>query len=278
MLTAALRALVDRISLKNEKIGEVAAGAVIKHSKDWNLARESVLGAGLHPTTPAYDLQRACGTSLSALAQLGNRIALRRDRLGHRRRRRQHQRHSAFLRQATPADPADERAGPIFRRTFLPWQNLRFRDLKPLAPGIAEPRTGLSMGEHCEEMAKEWKIGRARAGRARAGEPSQCGGGVAGRLFRRPGLSFPRKCKRDNNVRADTTLEKLASLKPAFDRSRGNAHRGQQLAAHRRRGQRAARRRRNGRGRAASAAMLSHFQPKRRRWISSAWRGPRKAC
>src|SRR6185503_12197077 len=75
MLTAALRALVDRFSLKNEKIGEVAAGAVIKHSKDWNLARESMLGAGLDPTTPAYDLQRACGTSLSATAQLAHRIA-----------------------------------------------------------------------------------------------------------------------------------------------------------------------------------------------------------
>src|SRR5204862_884349 len=76
LLTAALKALVDRFALKNEKLGEVAAGAVIKHSRDWNLARESTLGAGLHPTTPAYDLQRACGTSLSAIVQLGYRIAL----------------------------------------------------------------------------------------------------------------------------------------------------------------------------------------------------------
>src|SRR5678809_1648160 len=70
MLTAALRGLVDKFGLKNEKIGEVAAGAVIKHSRDWNLARESTLGSGLHPTTPAYDLQRACGTSLSAACLL----------------------------------------------------------------------------------------------------------------------------------------------------------------------------------------------------------------
>jgi acetyl-CoA C-acetyltransferase len=75
MLTAALRGLVDRFSLKDEKLGEVAAGAVIKHSRDWNLARESTLGCGLHPETPAYDLQRACGTSLSAVAQLACRIA-----------------------------------------------------------------------------------------------------------------------------------------------------------------------------------------------------------
>src|SRR5213596_2589414 len=75
MLTAALKALVDRFALKGEKLGEVAAGAVIKHSRDWNLARESTLGSGLHPTTPAYDLQRACGTSLTTAVQIAHRIA-----------------------------------------------------------------------------------------------------------------------------------------------------------------------------------------------------------
>src|SRR5881394_2106582 len=74
MLTAVFRSLVERHSLINERIGEVAAGAVIKHSRDWNLARESTLGSGLHPETPAYDVQRACGTSLSAVAQLANCI------------------------------------------------------------------------------------------------------------------------------------------------------------------------------------------------------------
>src|SRR4030095_1264071 len=76
MLTAAMSALVQKFNLKDKKRGEVAAGAVIKHSRDWNLARESTLGSGLHPETPAYDLQRACGTSLSAVAQLGKRISL----------------------------------------------------------------------------------------------------------------------------------------------------------------------------------------------------------
>src|SRR5258708_14954738 len=77
LLTAAFKALVDRFDLKNQTLGEVAAGAVIKHSRDWNLARESTLGSGLHPATPAYDLQRACGTSLSAIIQLGYRVAPR---------------------------------------------------------------------------------------------------------------------------------------------------------------------------------------------------------
>ena len=75
MLTAAFRALVKKYSLENEKLGEVAAGAVIKHSRDWNLARESTLGSGLHPETPAYDVQRACGTSLTAAVQVAHRIA-----------------------------------------------------------------------------------------------------------------------------------------------------------------------------------------------------------
>ena len=76
MLTAAFRSLVSKYSLENERLGEVAAGAVIKHSRDWNLARESMLGSGLHPETPAYDLQRACGTSLSTAVQIAHRIAL----------------------------------------------------------------------------------------------------------------------------------------------------------------------------------------------------------
>src|ERR1044071_8554957 len=75
MLTAALKSLVSRFNLEGQKIGEVAAGAVIKHSRDWNLARESALGSGLHPETPAYDVQRACGTSLTAAVQVAHRIA-----------------------------------------------------------------------------------------------------------------------------------------------------------------------------------------------------------
>ena len=75
MLTAVLRSLVDKFALKGETLGEVAAGAVIKHSRDWNLTREAALGSGLHPHTPAYDVQRACGTGLTATAQLAHRIA-----------------------------------------------------------------------------------------------------------------------------------------------------------------------------------------------------------
>src|SRR5262245_18769717 len=158
MLTAAFRGLVDKFSLKNERLGEVAAGAVIKHSRDWNLARESALGAGIHPETPAYDLQRACGTSLSAAAQLANRIALG-------------EIDSAIAGGADSTSDIPLSYGRKMQQLFLksyrgrsfaerakPWLGLRPGHFAPASPRTGEPRTGLSMGEHCEEMAKEWKV------------------------------------------------------------------------------------------------------------------------
>src|SRR5687767_1785713 len=141
MLTAAMTALVDQYGLKNQKLGEVAAGAVIKHSRDWNLARESTLGSGLHPETPAYDLQRACGTSLSAVAQLANRIALG-------------EIDCAIAGGADSASDIPLSYSPKLQRAVLKiargktWGDklssigsLRPWDLAPASPGIAEPRT-----------------------------------------------------------------------------------------------------------------------------------------
>jgi acetyl-CoA C-acetyltransferase len=220
MLTAALRALVQKFGLKGEKIGEVAAGAVIKHSKDWNLARESALGAGIHPATPAYDLQRACGTSLSAVAQLANRIALG-------------EIDSAIAGGADSTSDIPLSYGRQLQqimlksargRSFLertkPWLGLKPAHLKPLAPGIAEPRTGMSMGEHCEEMAKEWKIGRREQDELALASHRNAAAAWQEGFFDDLVFPFMGTCK-DNNVRADTTLEKLGSLKPAFDRNAG---------------------------------------------------------
>jgi acetyl-CoA C-acetyltransferase len=218
MLTAAMRALVEKQNLKNQKLGEVAAGAVIKHSRDWNLARECTLGAGLHPETPAYDLQRACGTSLSAVAQLACRIAAG-------------EIDAAIAGGADSASDIPLAYSPNLQRTVLAmargksWTDklrtlgdLRPWDLAPASPGIAEPRTGLSMGQHCEEMAKEWRIDRrsqdelALASHRNAAAAWQAG------FFNDLVVEF-HGLKRDNNVRADTSLEKLASLKTAFDPS-----------------------------------------------------------
>jgi acetyl-CoA C-acetyltransferase len=218
MLTAAFTALADRYDLKNQALGEVAAGAVIKHSRDWNLARESMLGAGLHPTTPAYDLQRACGTSLSSVAQLARRIALG-------------EIDSALGGGADSASDIPLSYGRKLQQTILksnfarsfgervkPWLGLRPGDFKPAAPGIAEPRTGLSMGEHCEEMAKEWGIGRAAQDDLALASHRNAAAAWKQGFF--DGLVTPfAGLKQDNNVRADTSIEKLSALKPAFDRS-----------------------------------------------------------
>ncbi|HUG79768.1 MAG TPA: acetyl-CoA C-acetyltransferase, partial [Burkholderiales bacterium] len=218
MLTAALKGLVEKYGLRNAQLGEVAAGAVIKHSRDWNLARESMLGAGLHPTTPAYDVQRACGTSLSAAGQLAARIALGEIDSG----------------VAGGVDSASDipltygpqlqkivltsAQGRTIGRKLAPWLGLRPSHLRPSAPGIAEPRTGLSMGEHCEEMAKEWQIPRhAQDELALASHRNAAAAWQSG-FFRDLVLPFNGLAK-DNNVRADTSMEKLASLRTAFDRS-----------------------------------------------------------
>ena len=218
MLTAVLKNIVDRFSMHGQKLGEVAAGAVIKHSRDWNLARESTLGSGLHPDTPAYDVQRACGTSLTAAVQVAHRIAAGEIECGI----------------AGGVDSASDiplTYGPQLQKIVLtsaqgrtlgqrvsPWLGIRPGHLKPSAPGIAEPRTGLSMGEHCEEMAKAWQIGRpeqdalALASHRNAAAAWQAG------FF--DDLVFPYQgLSNDNNVRADTSLAKLGALKTVFDRS-----------------------------------------------------------
>jgi len=218
MLTAAMTALVEKFGLKGQRIGEVAAGAVIKHSRDWNLARECTLGSGLDPETPAYDLQRACGTSLSAAAQLANRIA-------------QGEIDSAIAGGADSASDIPLSYGPKLQRAVLSlarsksWGDklssigsVRPWDLAPAAPGIAEPRTGLSMGQHCEEMAKEWQIGRKEQDELALASHKNAAAAWLSGFFQDLVVPFG-DLQRDNNVRGDTSLEKLASLRTAFDSS-----------------------------------------------------------
>jgi len=218
MLTAALHGLAERFGLKNQKIGEVAGGAVIKHSRDWNLARESTLGSGLHPETPAYDLQRACGTSLSALAQLANRI----------------DRGEIDCAIACGSDSASDVPLSYSRnlqRTVLSlsrgrtWVDklgtigdLRPWDLAPTPPSSGEPRTGMSMGQHCEEMAKEWQISRKEQDELALASHKNAHAAWLSGFFQDLVVPFG-DLERDNNVRGDTSLDKLASLRTAFDHS-----------------------------------------------------------
>ena len=218
MLTAVFSALVGKYRLENQKLGEVAAGAVIKHSRDWNLARESTLGSGLHPETPAYDVQRACGTSLTAAVQVAHRIAAGEIDCGI----------------AGGVDSASDipltygrelqkivltsARGRSFLEKTQPWLEVRPGHLKPSAPGIAEPRTGLSMGQHAEETAKEWGVGRAEQDELALASHRNAAAAWKAGFFENLVVPF-NDLRHDNNVRPDTSLEKLASLRSAFDPS-----------------------------------------------------------
>jgi len=218
MLTAALAGLVERFGLKGEALGEVAAGAVIKHSRDWNLTRESAQGAGLHPHTPAYDVQRACGTSLTTTVQLAQRIA-------------RSEIECAIAGGVDTVSDVPIVASRGFQRIALasargrtlgqrlsPWLALRPRDLKPSTPTVAEPRTGLSMGEHCELMAKEWGIGRVEQDELALASHTKAAAAWGDGFYADEVVAFAGLAT-DNNVRNDTSLAKLAALKPAYDRS-----------------------------------------------------------
>jgi acetyl-CoA C-acetyltransferase len=216
LLTAALNGLVGRFNLAGQRLGDVVGGAVIKHSKDFNLTRESLLSTSLDPQTPGLELQRACGTSLEAAILVGNKIALGQIDVG------------IACGVENVSDP------PVvfpasFQRKLLasykgrsawsrlkPLLGVRPRDFKPVLPAVIEPRTGLSMGQSCEQMAREWQISRDEQDLvAFASHKSAAAAWQAGFY---DDLVMPHAgLKRDNNVRADTSLEKLGTLRPAFD-------------------------------------------------------------
>ena len=221
MLTFTLQGLVDRFNLHGERLGEVAAGAVIKHSRDFNLTRESVLSTTLAKETPAYDVQQACGTGLEAAILVANKIALGQIEVGvaggvdttsdapigvNERMRK-------ILLEANRGKTPGQRVGALTKLR----PGMFF---KPLLPRNGEPRTGLSMGEHCELMAKRWSIAR-EAQDELAYESHRKLADAYTRGFLNDLMTPYKGLARDNNLRADLTLEKLAGLKPVFDRDAG---------------------------------------------------------
>jgi acetyl-CoA C-acetyltransferase len=218
LLTASLRALVERFDLQGKRLGDVIAGAVIKHSKDYNLTRESVLATNLDPETPGLDVQRACGTSLEAAILIANKIALGQIDAG-------------------IAAGVDNLSDPpvVYPRSFQqrllrsargrsfgarvgPWLGLRRRDLKPVLPAVVEPRTGLSMGQSCELMVKTWNISREEQDQLAYDSHVKAAAAWHDGFY--DDLVVPyRDLKTDNNVRADTSPDKLAKLQPVFDLS-----------------------------------------------------------
>jgi acetyl-CoA C-acetyltransferase len=218
MLTAALRAVVERFGLQGQALGEVAAGAVIKHSAQWNLARESVLGSGLDATTPAYDLQRACGTSLEAAIQVANKIALGQIDVGIAAGTDSVSDAPIVVSRPYQQLLLESARGRSLGARLKPWLGLRPSFFKPVAPAVVEPRTGLSMGQSCERMAGDWRIEREAQDRLALESHVRAAAAYAAGFYQDLVVPFG-GLSADNLLRADTTLEKLAALKPVFDRS-----------------------------------------------------------
>jgi acetyl-CoA C-acetyltransferase len=222
MSVKVLGALVERFGLHGVELGEVAMGAVIKHASDWNLAREAVLSSGLAPTTPGITTARACGTSLDNTINVANKIAAGQIEAGvaggsdttsdvpivygTRLRKRL----LAMNRAKTPLD-----------KLKVALHGFSFSELKPSFPGVAEPRTGKSMGDHCEQMAKEWRITREAQDQLAVDSHHKLAAAYADGFFDDLIVPF-RGLKRDGFLRPDSTMEKLASLKPAFDKTSGH--------------------------------------------------------
>jgi acetyl-CoA C-acetyltransferase len=218
MLTAVLNGLVDKYKLGGVHIGEAVGGAVVTHSRDWNLAREAVLGTKLAPTTPGITMQQACGTSLQAAMGIAAKIAtgqsesgiamgsdttsdapiVFKEKFAHR------------LVQAQQARSALDRLKAF--KGFSP------SELAPQPPSVSEPRTGLSMGQHAELMAQEWKVSRAE--QDQLAFESHKKAAEAYRAGYMDDLIVPfAGVFRDNNLREDISLDKIATLKNAFEKS-----------------------------------------------------------
>ena len=220
MSVRTLGALVEKFGLQGAELGEVAMGAVIKHSSEWNLGREAALSSGLSPLTPGITMQRACGTSLDTIVMVGNKIAQGQIEAGigggsdttsdvpivygDKLRRR-------MLKAA---------AAKTFGQKLAAFKGFRLSELKPSFPGVTEPRTGKSMGQHCEDMAKEWGITREAQDELAVSSHRKLAAAYDRGFFDDLVVPF-RGVSRDNILRPDTSMEKLATLKPAFDKISG---------------------------------------------------------
>lgn len=215
MLVAALDGLINRYGLAGERLGEVAGGAVLKSARERDLVREAVLSTRLAPETPAFDLQQACGTGLEAVITIANKIALG-------------QIDSGIACGVDTTSDAPIELNDDLRQVLLDFNRarsttdrlklltrLRPGQIVPEIPANAEPRTGLSMGEHCAIMAEEWQIGREQQDEL-AARSHQNLAAAYDRGFMDDLITPYLGLERDQNLRPDSTVETLAKLKPVF--------------------------------------------------------------
>jgi acetyl-CoA C-acetyltransferase len=217
MLAATIQGLVDRFALEGKQPDEVVAGAVTTHSRDWNLAREALLSTTLSPLTPGITLQQACGTSLQSALVIGAKIAAGQIECG------------IAAGTDTTSDPpinfghrfshrlVKAGAARTAKQRLRAFKGFRPSELKPVLPANGEPRTGLSMGQHCERMAREWKIPRQEQDRLAMESHQKAARAYDDGLF--DDLVTPwAGVSRDNNIRADSNMEKLGSLRTVFSK------------------------------------------------------------
>ncbi len=220
LMTEAVSGLVKKMKLEGRLLGDVALGAVMNSSRDFNLAREVVLSTDLHADTPAYNVQRACGTGLETIWQLALKAHTGGINLGIAG--------GVDTNSDLPIEVSpklqkallDLNKARSFQEKIKALMNISFSSLKPAVPSVNEPRTLMSMGEHCELMVKEWQISR-EAQDAFAFASHRNGARAYDSGFYKDLVSPFHGLERDGTLRGDTTIEKLAKLKPAFDRVAG---------------------------------------------------------
>jgi acetyl-CoA C-acetyltransferase len=217
MLTAVLDGLVERFGLQGERVGEVVAGAVLKHSRDFNLTREAVLGSKLAPETPAVDIQQACGTGLQAAIQVANKIALGQIDAGIAG--------GTDTTSDAPVAISDRLRRKLMKVNAARDTRSRIAALGAIRPGDigldipqnGEPRTRLSMGEHAALTALEWEVAREEQDELAAASHQHLAAAYE-RGFLDDQVTPFRGLERDNNLRPDSSVEKLAKLEPVFGR------------------------------------------------------------
>lgn len=218
MMVATLEGVVKKYGLSGKRVGDVALGAVMMSSQEWNFAREVVLGTSLDPHTPAFNVQRACGTSLETTNLIALKIAAGQIETGIAGGCDTNSDLPIMLSRALAWKLIDINQAPSVKDRLIRFLRIKPKDLKPAYPGIVEPRTGLSMGQHTEKMVKEWGISRGEQDQLALESHRKAAHAYEEGFYR--DLIVPFKgVSKDTLVRNDTTLEKLAKLKPVFDKS-----------------------------------------------------------
>ena len=218
MMIAAVRELVSKYHLEGQRLGDVAMGAVMTSSIEWNITREVVLGSNLDPSTPGFNVQRACATSLETMNLIALKIASGQIESGIAGGSDTNSDLPIMLHRALAWKLIDLNQAKSFGQRLSTMFSIRPGDFSPAYPAIVEPRTGLSMGQHTEKMVKEWGVTRTEQDQLALESHHKAAKAYAEGFYSDLVFSF-KGVSKDPMVRADTTMEKLAALKPAFDKS-----------------------------------------------------------